>query len=348
MRTTWAVVTALSLLSIAESRGGGEGTLGYSRADVGSFSSSRSKGYGSSRRYNSSRVFDTVKIKRVERRNGVPDFLKNLVQGVSGGLEQIGFKPDVATIRENLMAYSKKIVGKAVTQVDYEAKQIGSVFKDQAGKIADGYVGLVKQQAMREDAVLNKIENDYGKLTIKNLRSKVLPEIDQTLKQIPDKNLENIARSLMGSIDVAIDQQIPKELKTIPVSGFRKQLKVLQARQHSQQKKMVDGLKSNIDEVVDRKIARPLDQALSVAITPVAKQWMRKCNAIAVIEKKACIAKLTRATAALKDLQIKSITEAVRWYLLQYERVIEAAKPSISMMKSPWSVWKNGGPSRFE
>ena len=65
---------------------------------------------------------------------------------------------------------------------------------------------------------------------------------------------------------------------------------------------MVDGLKSNIDEVVDRKIVRPLDQAMSVAITPVAKQWMRKCNAIAVVEKKACMAKLTRAKAALKDL----------------------------------------------
>merc|ERR1712110_385609 len=111
---------------------------------------------------------------------------------------------------------------------------------------------------------------------------------------------------------------VPKELKRIPVSGFRKQLKDLQASQYSQQKKILDDLKSDLDEVVDSVIVRPLSQATSVAIAPVAKQWMRKCKAMATAEKKACMAKLTRLTAALKDQQTKSVMEAVTWYLAQY------------------------------
>merc|ERR1712071_299931 len=94
------------------------------------------------------------------------------------------------------------------------------------------------------------------------------------------------------------------------------------------QKKILADLKANSDELVDSVIVQPLSQATSVAIAPVAKQWMRKCKAMAAAEKKACMAKLTRATAALKDQQTKSVTEAVNWYLAQYERVMEAAIPS--------------------
>lgn len=346
MHTKCVVVTALSLLAIAESKPRYGGSRGYSRYSssrsddspysrpltVGS-SSGRSFGspYMSRPSYNSSRVRDGYRVtghRNFEDGPGVAGVLKNFVQGVPKALEQVGFKPDFDLIRKNLLAYSKKIAGKAVAQVDYEAKQIGAAVGDQAQKIADGYVGLVKQQKLQEEAMLDNIDTTYGDQTLAELRAKVAPEMDRTLQEIPDKNLENVARSVIGSINKAIDQQVPKELTSMPISAMRKQIKTQKELQYSQHRDLVNGLKSKLDEAVDTNIVEPLGQVISVAIAPVAKPWMRKCNAMAPAQRNACMAQLTQATAALQAQGKKNVMEAVNWYMAQYDRAMEAAKPS--------------------
>jgi len=334
MHAKCVVVTALSLLAIAESKpryGGSRGSSSRSRHY--STSSGRSFGspYMSRPSYNSSRVRDGYRVtghRSFEDGPGVAGAIQNFVQGVPKALEQVGFKPDFDLIRKNLLAYSKKIAGAAVAQVDSEAKQIGAAVGDQAQKIADGYVGLVKQQKLQEEATLNHIDSTYGDLTITDLRSQVAPEVDRTLQEIPDKNLQNVARSVIGSINKAIDQQVPKKLSSMPISTMRKQIQTHKQMQYSQHLELVDGLKSKLDETVDTNIVRPLGQVISVAIAPVAKPWMRKCNAMASAERKACMAKLTQATAALQAQGKKNVMEAVNWYMAQLDRAVEAAKPS--------------------
>lgn len=316
MHTKCVVVTALSLLAIAESkpRGGSYGSS--NRGYGGRYSSSRGHSAGDNMAkqrflsYNSDRIPDGYRVtghRNFEDGPGVAGALQKFVQGVPKALEQVGFKPDFDLIRKNLLAYSKKIAGKAVAQVDYEAKQIGAAVGDQAQKIADGYVGLVKQQKLQEEAMLDTLESDYGDLTITELRSQVAPEMDRTLQEIPDKNLENVARSVIGSINKAIDQQVPKELTSMPISAMRKQIKTQEELQYSQHLNLVDGLKSKLDEAVDTHIVQPLGQVISVAIAPVTKPWMRKCNAMASAQKKACMTQLTQATAGLKAQGKKNV-----------------------------------------